>query len=234
MNGAEPAAPVVIAMLKAPRAGFVKTRLAREIGAGPAAAVYRRLVEHQVASIPRDWPVEIHFAPAEAEAEMRAWLGIGHVYHTQVGDDLGARLVHAIAGAFHRGASAVLVIGGDCPGLDEAALREAWSALQAVDVVLGPALDGGYYLIGLRRPLSELFRGIPWSTDTVFKVTMDRVREAGLSHALLSAREDVDDLASWRRLEALLPAVAASAARETSPPSTRWRSQLPGSPDSNA
>ncbi len=204
MSIGNPVAPVVIVMLKAPRAGFVKTRLASELGAEPAAVVYRRLVEHQMVAIPPDWPVEIHYAPADASAEMQQWLGLHQTYFPQQGDDLGERLIHAIADAFSRGAIGVLVIGGDCPGLDEPCMRAARSGLESADVVLGPALDGGYYLIGLRRPAPDLFRGIPWSSSTVLEATMERVRQAGLSHALLSAKEDVDDLASWRRLHTLL------------------------------
>lgn len=201
--------PVLIVMLKAPRAGFVKTRLAQEMGAEPATAVYRRLVEHQMSALPREWPAEVHFAPVDAAAEMRQWLGSRYDYHAQLGDDLGERLIHAIMGAFDRGATEAIVIGGDCPSLDAACLREARSGLKSADVILGPALDGGYYLIALRRPLPYLFRGIPWSSGTVLEATADRLQRAGLSYALLSAREDVDDLASWRRLHHLLPPTVA-------------------------
>lgn len=212
MNHAESPRPVVIAMLKAPRAGWVKTRLAHEIGAEAAAAVYRRLVEHQLVSIPREWRVEIHYAPSDAKAEMQAWLGAHHEYHAQSGRDLGERLVHAIAGAFERGAVGLLVIGGDCPTLDAATLHDAWAALKSAEVVIGPALDGGYYLIGLRRPAPELFAEIPWSSPRVFAVTMQRVHAIGLSSALLPAKEDVDDLASLRRVQGNIPAGVASAA----------------------
>lgn len=207
------AAPVVVAMLKAPRAGFVKTRLALEIGSEPAAAIYRRLVEHQMSVMPRGWRVEVHFAPAGAVAEMQQWLGFEHAFYPQLGDDLGERLIHATAGAFSRGARTVIVIGGDCPGLDEACLRETCCALESADVVLGPAADGGYYLVGSRRALPDLFRGIPWSSDAVLKMTIERVRQAGLSHTLLPMKEDVDDLASWRRVQAALPPVVAETIR---------------------
>lgn len=201
-------APVIVAMLKAPRAGFVKTRLALEIGAEAAAAIYRRLVEHQMAAVPRGWRVEVHFAPAEAAAQMRQWLGVEPDLFSQSGDDLGERLIHATAGAFGREAGCVIVIGGDCPALDETCLHEACGALESADVVLGPAADGGYYLIGLRRSLPDLFRGIPWSSETVLKMTVERVRQAGLPYAMLPTKEDVDDLASWRRGQALLPMVS--------------------------
>ena len=204
MTSTNEAKPVVLAMLKAPRAGEVKTRLARDVGARAAAAIYRRLVERQMSMIPAEWPTEVHFAPAHAANEIQDWLGTRPSYYPQCGDDLGDRLIHAIAGAFARKAGAVIVIGGDCPGLDDSTLREASKALACVDVVLGPAVDGGYYLIGLRQPQPDLFRGITWSSSSVFESTRSRIGEAGLSHATLGLKEDVDDLASWRRLEAML------------------------------
>jgi hypothetical protein len=212
--------PALLAMLKAPRPGLVKTRLAQEVGSDSAAAIYRRLVEHQMAAIPRDWRVEVHYAPEEAgvPTEFQQWLGAKPSYHPQLGANLGDRLIHAIAGAFDRGAERVIVIGGDCPGLDEPTLRDALSALGSVDVVIGPALDGGYYLIGLKRPTPDLFRGITWSSSTVFSSTLSRMREAGLSHATLPCKEDVDDVASWRRLEYLIPTTEPSVTANCFPP----------------
>lgn len=197
-------APVLVAMLKAPRLGWVKTRLARDLSPRAALEIYRRLVGHQLQAIPDTWRVEIHFSPANATDEMRAWLGPKLTYFPQSGDDLGARLIAATAGAFARGAPAVVVIGGDCPGLDRATLQAAASGLHHADVVLGPADDGGYYLIGLRSPQPHLFTEIAWSTAGVFAATTARVRAAALSLATLPVKEDVDDLASWRRQESLL------------------------------
>lgn len=196
--------PVLIAMLKAPRPGLVKTRLASALGSADAATIYRRLVEHQMRAIPDPWRIEIHFAPADAADEMRAWLGARAAYFPQTGEDLGARLAGAIAGAFTRGAPAVVVIGGDCPGLDRGTLLTAASELQNADVVLGPADDGGYYLIGLRCAQPQLFADVPWSTAGVLAATTARIRASALSCATLPVKEDVDDLASWRRQEALL------------------------------
>lgn len=198
------AAPVLVAMLKAPRVGLVKTRLARELGTIAAVDIYRRLVEHQLQAVPDTWRVEIHFSPADAADEMRAWLGAAPTYFSQSGEDLGTRLMAASASAFARGAPAVVIIGGDCPALDCGTLQAAASGLQRADVVLGPADDGGYYLIGLRCPQPYLFAEVPWSTAGVFAATMARVSAAGLSWATLSVKEDVDDLASWRRQERLL------------------------------
>ena len=185
-----------------------------------------------MSAIPRGWRVEVHFAPADAAAEMQQWVCLQHAGYPQQGDNLGERLTHAITGAFGRGAGTVIVIGGDCPGLDETCLREACCALESADVVLGPAADGGYYLVGLRRPLPDLFRGIPWSSETVLKITLERVRHAGLSHVMLPIKEDVDDLVSWSRSQPLLPPVAASARERTRATATRWSSQPHVSRDS--
>ncbi|MSU50142.1 MAG: glycosyltransferase [Opitutus sp.] len=193
------ARPVVLAMLKTPRPGTVKTRLGVEIGFEQAAQIYRLLAERQLSAVPTDWRTEIHFAPAGAGAEMQAWLGARHGYFPQVEGDLGRRLSDAVAGAFGRGADSVLVVGGDCPDLNEAGLREAATALQTSDAVLGPALDGGYYLIGLHRPALHVFNDIPWSTGNVLEATLARIAEGQLSHALLTPKEDIDDFSALSR-----------------------------------
>ncbi|MDO8539677.1 MAG: TIGR04282 family arsenosugar biosynthesis glycosyltransferase [Opitutaceae bacterium] len=200
MTPAPAAPPVLLAMLKLPRAGLVKTRLARAIGAEPAATLFRVLAERQMAAIPSSWRSEVHFAPAEAVAEMQSWLGLRHAYYAQSEGDLGHRLTTAAAGAFERGAGAVIIVGGDCPDLDEICLHETASLLRRTDVVLGPAIDGGYYLIGLTRPSPQLFVEIPWSSPHVLESTLERITAAGLKHAMLAPKEDIDDLASLRRV----------------------------------
>ncbi len=195
---------MILFLLKAPRLGEVKTRLARALGPRRAVQIYRRLVESQAARLPAGWPVEIHYAPRGARRELHAWLGSRGHFRVQRGIDLGARLVTAFAGAFARGASGALAIGGDCPGLDATRLRAAARALRRNDVVLGPACDGGYYLIGLRLASPKLFAGIPWSTGEVLRETRRRARQQGLRVHLLDRLEDVDDLASWRRAKQIL------------------------------
>lgn len=211
-----PGGPTVIVMLKAPRMGSVKTRLAAEVGAGEATRIYRLLVERQMAALPANWPVAVFFAPADAENEMRAWLGPRPALHAQTEGDLGRRLTFAVDAAFAGGAGGVLVIGGDCPELDEAGLREAGEALRTHEVVLGPAGDGGYYLIGLPRPQPELFADVPWSTSGVFAVTLQKIAAAGLATHLLPVRDDVDTAADLRRHEALIFAHAPRAAVSSS------------------
>lgn len=193
------AKPVVCLMLKAPRPRFVKTRLARDAGDSGAVLIYRRLVEFQMTLIPADWRIEIHFAPADAETEMRAWLGTRPLYEPQPEGDLGARMRAAMAAAFARGAKRLVFIGGDCPYADGEILGAAEASLAGADVVLGPAADGGYYLIGMKRALPQLFENIDWGTGAVRRQTLDMANRAGLRVVELRELEDVDSLPAWRR-----------------------------------
>jgi uncharacterized protein len=185
----------LVLMLKAPRPGTVKTRLAAALGPARATAIYRTLVERQLASIPPGLRAEIHYAPGEdpaAGAELSAWLGPGTAYFPQSSGDLGDRLSAAFAAAFDRGAAGVLAIGGDCPGLDSSVLASAAASLAAHELVLGPATDGGYYLIGLARPRPELFADMPWSTGRLLEATLARAASLGLAPKLLPPLDDID------------------------------------------
>lgn len=190
---------LVMVFLKAPRPGTVKTRLGREMGIEEATVVYRELAEQQLRRIPDGFRTEIHYSPHGAGKEMRQWLGRNCHYRLQSKGDLGQRMNHAFARSFARGHQRIIVIGADCPELDESCLLKAASWLATTDVVLGPATDGGYYLIGLHRPAPRLFEDIAWSTATVLATTQDRIRECGLRCALLEVKDDIDDLADLRR-----------------------------------
>jgi uncharacterized protein len=201
----------VALMLKAPRLGEVKTRLASSIGAERATRVYRVLVEHQLAQISASWRVAIHFAPSDAEAEMRTWLVSlspqGTHFVAQPDGDLGGRLISAMDYGFASGADLVFFLGGDCPGITPSYLEEAEAALAESDIVIAGALDGGYVLLGLRRPMAVVFEGIPWSSDAVFAATLSQARAAGLSYQCLSPLEDIDDLESYERQRMIVPAL---------------------------
>ncbi len=196
--------PTLLLFLKAPEVGRVKTRLAASIGAPEATAVYRRLVERQLSEIPADWPVEIHHAPADAGATFRDWLGEGPELYPQVSGDLGQRLCAGVSGAFARGARAICCLGGDCPGLDASGLREMAARLEeeAVDLVFGPAEDGGYYLLGMKRPELAVFEEIPWSAPNTLEVSLRAAADARLNVSLLPMRFDVDELTELKRAEA--------------------------------
>ena len=186
--------PTAIAFLKAPTPGLVKTRIARQLGDLAATAIYRTLAEEKWHRIPSDWHAEVFFTPPAAEGGKRGWLGGRGIFRAQSKGDLGARLMAGFAAAFQRGGAPVIAINGDCPELDGACLEEARAALNDADVVLGPAVDGGYYLIGLSRPTPELFSDIPWRSP--------EARAAQLRCRMLGVKADIDNGNSWARCHA--------------------------------
>lgn len=204
----------VIVFARAPELGKVKTRLAADVGAPAALGIYRMLGRRAVAAAcsAGEAEVTVQFTPAGSDAVMAAWLAgaaSDHVaFRVQEEGDLGARMSGAIRDAVHRGATAVAVIGTDCPSMDADVIARAFAALETVDVVLGPALDGGYYLIAARTPHEALFSGIPWSSCDTLRCTMEAADAAGLRVALLEPRMDVDTGEDWRQWLELRPADA--------------------------
>jgi uncharacterized protein len=195
-EGQEPRQAVLV-FVREPVAGRVKTRLAAEIGTEAALRVYTRLAEHAVTQALRLGPavqVRVHYTPDGARGVVQQWLGGGPVYLPQHGDDLGDRMRSAFQAAFDRGFRQVVIIGSDLPRMSTDLLRHAFALLDQHPVVLGPADDGGYYLLGLRQ-MQDVFHGIPWSTDRVLDCTSQRLRRAGISPALLEPLRDVDHAA---------------------------------------
>lgn len=198
--------PTVLLFLKAPRPGFVKTRLAASLGDDDACAVYRQLVSHTLSQIPKDWPLRIHFAPQEAEVEMSSWLGPGYHFIPQPDGDLGHRLEIACAQAFsEEKTTGVILLGGDCPGLSTQHLDDCALQLASQNPVIGPSKDGGYWLLGLTEPMPELFREIAWSTPKVLPATLALLEKRGTPAVELAPLSDVDDQESYQEaLEQLL------------------------------
>lgn len=200
----------LIVFLKHPEPGTVKTRLMPALGPEVAADLYRALSETVLETTvpgPGEYERLVFFAPPEAAEEVRAWLP-GVRLLPQVGGDLGARMSGAFDRAFARGAERVAIIGTDSPAVSRATILEALDALGSADVVLGPAEDGGYYLLGLRRPQPALFERMVWSTSSVLAETVARAEKEGLRVRLLSPLRDIDtpeDLrAEWPRVRLLL------------------------------
>lgn len=187
----------------------MKTRLAATIGPEAALGVYRELLTLTAAAVAEAtlpatlWLAEAPAAPAAHPAQPRPeWPGLPWRVQPAV-PDLGQRMQHAFAEAFAAGAAQVLIIGTDCPGLTAELLRQAAAALTTHDLVLGPADDGGYYLLGMKQLHPTLFAGKQWSTPTVLTDTLADAARLGLRVAQLPALPDVDsaaDLARWRGL----------------------------------
>jgi rSAM/selenodomain-associated transferase 1 len=204
MHGASHRALLVF--VRAPEPGSVKTRLAAAIGNDAALRIYRRLAEHtlrEAAALAGEAvQVRVHHTPAQAGDAVRAWMGAGPVYLPQAEGDLGARMEDAFARAFAEGADQVVIVGSDLPELSAGLLRRAFDLLDAHPAVLGPARDGGYYLLGLAHPVPGIFGGIAWSTAEVLAATLARFRAAGIEPAMLEALADVDEVGDlpegWR------------------------------------
>jgi rSAM/selenodomain-associated transferase 1 len=184
----------VVVFAKAPRPGTVKTRLAASVGDGAAVRLYEQMGRGVVERLRNGaWRLWVAYAPDDAECEMRSWLGDGLVYRAQRGEDLGRRMEVALSSALEATGRAC-VVGTDVPDLDAALVEEALGSLDRHDLALGPAEDGGYYLIALRTAHPGLFRDVPWSTARVLDVTLQRAADLGLDVHLLPRRADVDTL----------------------------------------
>jgi hypothetical protein len=193
---------------KAPQPGRSKTRLAAAIGevaASELSACFLRDVGEAIKAVPealgrRGYGV---YAPAGAEHIMRQLLPAEFGLLLQVGDDLGHVLLGATRALLNAGHDSVLLVNGDSPTLPTRLLVQAVGALREAGdrMVLGPASDGGYYLIGLKRAHQHLFTQIAWGTDTVARSTCDRAEEIGLATTLLPEWYDVDDMQTLRWLQ---------------------------------
>jgi rSAM/selenodomain-associated transferase 1 len=179
--------------------GPVKTRLAAEIGASAAREAYRQLAE-SVWNALADARLERHLwaTPPERLAATAAWLPGASRVTAQPEVDLGMRLRLAFASAIAGGAPWAAAVGTDAPDLDASMVLRAGAELARADVVLVPALDGGYALIALTRPQPELFSDIPWSTPQVLVHTLKRAADLGLRVTLLPPVRDVDTLDDLR------------------------------------
>jgi rSAM/selenodomain-associated transferase 1 len=189
----------LIVFVKAPRAGAVKTRLAATIGPEKACALYEQMVAHVLQNLRHLGAVELRYTPADARGSIDRWLQPGWAAHPQGDGDLGERLRLAFADAFLMGAERVAIIGSDCPTVTEAHVRETFERLKTSDLVVGPATDGGYWLIALRREVPSLFEAVPWSTDAVLGETLCRAAGLGLKSELLEVLSDIDTEADWNR-----------------------------------
>jgi len=175
-----------------PKPGAVKTRLSPALPGPLALDLYRAMLRDALASAGEAGAVErfLYWADAPAGGDLEA--PDGFVTRRQRGGDLGERLTDALGELLAGPDARAVVIGADCPELTPPILREAFDALASADLVLGPASDGGYYLLGLRRPAPALFASIAWGTASVLEQTLERARGSGLETVLLGGLADLD------------------------------------------
>jgi uncharacterized protein len=206
-------------MAKEPLAGQTKTRLSPPLSSQEAADLYRCFLLDTLELMQRVEGVQpiIAYHPDEAAPFFRRFAPPGFVFIPQVGADLGERLDHALTHCLQGGTRQAVVMDSDSPNLPLATLQQAFQTLDdpAVDVVIGPCDDGGYYLIGLKAPCPSLFREVTMSTATVRADTQQRAQEHGLRVACLPTWYDVDTYQDLCRLREALAAQPDHIARHT-------------------
>jgi rSAM/selenodomain-associated transferase 2/rSAM/selenodomain-associated transferase 1 len=186
-----------------PVPGRTKTRLIPALGPAGAAELQRRMTERMMATVRAvaercGASIEFRYEGGNL-SKMRRWLGPDLSYLPQAGEGLGERMRGALEHALRDGCRRVVLVGTDVPELPAERLRAAFEALPEHDLVLGPSTDGGYWLIGLSRPV-DVFSAVPWGTAAVLNMTLDKTRKQGLSVHLLEALSDIDtpdDLEAW-------------------------------------
>jgi uncharacterized protein len=177
---------------KNPEYGKVKTRLASTIGHAAALEVYSQLLLHTL-SVTRDLSVDkIVFYSNQIDSN-DLWEESMYKKQIQQGADLGERMKNAFSFTFEKGYKEIVIIGTDCCDLTTGVIKNAFENLSADDAVIGPATDGGYYLLGLKQHCPELFEGINWSSDTVFASTIKKLCDLQLKYFLLPVLNDVDE-----------------------------------------
>lgn len=200
MTRSEPHRAVIL-FVRYPEKGRVKTRLETHLDQDKILSLYRYFVEDIMSTLQgKEYPVSVCYWPPEKGEDMQAWLGLSLVYCPQKGEDIGQRMQNAFTDAFANDADQAILLGSDFPDLEPVILDQAFHALSDNDVTLGPAVDGGYYLIGFNRNafFKEIFSGISWGTGQVLKKTLEKINHAGLRVHMLPEWPDIDTFEDLR------------------------------------
>ena len=187
--------------LKYPEPGMVKTRLARDVGNEKAAEISRQVAEQimkNTLSVDQNYERIVFYDPPERLRDFEQWLG-HEQFIPQQGKDVGERMDLAIRALLDRGAEKAVLTGTDIPGLNSDVIARAFAVLDDAEVVIGPAKDGGYYLIGMKEPHLELFQGIPWSTPRVYKDTASILEQLHLCYRCVEMLSDLDTTDDYSR-----------------------------------
>jgi rSAM/selenodomain-associated transferase 1 len=186
-------AGALIVFLRLPEKGKVKTRIADVLGPEEALRIYNLLTTQTLETAASlTIPVYLFYDGGLPEDRNPSF-----TYQIQVQGDLGQKMMHALSYALHLHPKAV-IIGSDCPAITPDLITEAFSKLEEADIVIGPAVDGGYYLLGCKKITPSLFHAIPWSTDDVLKQTMEKIRMENLSWHELPTLNDIDTAEDWK------------------------------------
>lgn len=186
----------LILFLKYPEKGKVKTRLAKDIGNEKALLIYKKLVSKILNQIDsNNYNISIYYFPENKKNEVKKWINLPNIkYLPQSGDDLGARMLNAFKDSISLKYIKTVIIGTDCLEINDNIISKSFYLLDDSNLVLGPATDGGYYLIGLKAVVETIFQDIHWSTEKVLKQTINKAKEIKLSYKFLDFLSDIDTL----------------------------------------
>ena len=190
----------MLLFIKFPEKGTVKSRLAKDMHEDSALSLYRNFVLDLLKTLKTGrYQLKLCFYPPDALDKVSAWLGKGYSYMPQKGKDLGERMKNAFGETFSEGFAKVLLIGSDIPDLTRTIINEAYE-FDNYDAVIGPSLDGGYYLIGFKHDTfsPEIFEGMHWGTERVFMDTMEVFRKKRYRVHILPEKRDIDTLEDLR------------------------------------
>ena len=186
----------IIIFVRNPELGKVKTRVAATVGDETALDIYKQLLFHTMQVADKNGADKFVFYHEQIEPD-DIWNKKGFHKKLQSGSNLGEKMKNAFSFVFSEGYNKVIIIGSDCLQLTTAILNEAFAGLEQKDTVIGPARDGGYYLLGMKKMLPFLFENKAWSTATVYGNTLQDMQSHHLSTSLLPLLTDVDTEADW-------------------------------------
>lgn len=185
----------LIIFLKYPEPGKVKTRLAKDVGSDQAASIYSHMAQAIIDNVldPSSYKTVIYFNPPDKQREIIDWLGKKEVqYSPQKGNTLGDKISNAFKEVFCHGSDKTVIIGTDCIEITLETINKTMDLLNDNDAVLGPAKDGGYYLLGLNKFTPQIFQDIDWSTEYVLEQTVEKMNNNQLNFQLLKTLKDID------------------------------------------
>ncbi len=191
-------ADALIIFVRNPESGKVKTRLAATLGEEKALEIYRQLLMHTW-DIIKNIAAEKYVFYANEIRETDMWKEAGYHQLLQKEADLGEKMSDAFKTLFSKNHSKVIIIGSDCIELTEAIIQQAFHQLNTNDVVIGPANDGGYYLLGMNKLHAELFENKQWSTEDVYKATIQDLKESVSNYYELPILIDIDTEEDWQQ-----------------------------------
>jgi rSAM/selenodomain-associated transferase 1 len=183
---------LLIIFYRNPELGKVKTRLAKTLGDEKALAIYLKLSSHTRA-ITENLAIDKVIYYSNFVDTEDVWPNTTFQKKLQNGNDLGEKMNNAFVEGFQSGYERVCIIGTDCLELSKDIIQQAFDQLVCYDAVIGPAKDGGYYLLGMKKPMPELFKNKAWSSDTVATDTIQNFKDLSLSYAQLAVLTDVDE-----------------------------------------